>query len=215
MHKDFYIFTGGVISDEIFAYLDLNNKEIIGVDHGIDWLLQHDIIPDYFVGDFDSIESSTLQLIKEKYADNLEIFSNEKDETDTELAMMLAISKNPNEITIFGGLGSRLDHVYANVNLLIQSERKNITSSILDVNNRIQILLPNKIKEISKSNFNYISLLPFSSSVKGINISGFKYPIVNGEMEIGYPYGISNELVGEKGTIKINEGILLIIESKD
>lgn len=215
MSNDIYIFTGGIIDEKNINIIDFNNKIIIGVDRGIDWLLNQNLIPDYFVGDFDSITDLTLEMINNKYGDRVKRFPSEKDETDTELALLLAISLRPKEVTIIGGTGSRLDHVFANINLLLKAEKEDINCIILDCNNRIQLLLPNKIKEIQESNYTYVSLLAFSDRVKGINIKGFKYPLIDSEMRIGFQYGISNELINKKGTIEINEGILLIIESKD
>ncbi len=47
------------------------------------------------------------------------MFKPEKDETDMELALNWAIDQKPEMIRIFGATGGRLDHMFANIQLLI------------------------------------------------------------------------------------------------
>jgi thiamine pyrophosphokinase len=56
-----------------------------------------------------------------------------------------------------------------------------------------------------------VSLLPLSDMVTGIKIEGFEYPLNNGVMEIGTPYGVSNRLVATRGIISAKTGHLLVI----
>lgn len=210
-----FIFTGGLLTREILPSVELSESIIIGVDRGAEWLIENGIVPDYFVGDFDSVSPAFFTAVKENYPERIKQYKSEKDETDTELAMRLAISLKPEKIFIYGAIGTRLDHVIANIHLLLKAEEENIQSMIIGTNNRIQLLLPNKSKLITKSNFKYVSLLPFSEEIHGINLSGFKYPLSNATMKQGNPYGVSNELIEDLGIISIEEGILLIIESKD
>ncbi len=215
LFKKIYIITGGQITEDIFTSFVIDGSLIIGVDSGIEFLLKRDIIPDYFVGDFDSIDLQLFDKIKNAYPDKIRIFPAKKDETDTELALRFALSFNPKEIIIIGGTGSRIDHVIANINILLQAEVKNINAIIYDINNRIQLLIPKKTLQIEKSCYKYISLLSFTDTVEGINIVGFKYPVKQGKMILGIPNGVSNELIADKGSISIDKGILLVIESKD
>lgn len=210
-----YIFTGGILTNSMLPSDDLKETVIIGVDRGAEWLMESGVVPDYFIGDFDSVSPEFLAAINDNYTDRINQYRSEKDETDTELAMRLAISLKPNRIFIYGAIGTRLDHVIANIHLLLKAEEEDIQSMIIGTNNRIRLLLPNRKKLIEKSDFKYVSLLPFSEEIVGINITGFKYPLCNASMKQGNPYGISNEIIETTGCISIDEGVLLIIESKD
>ncbi|MGD9678625.1 MAG: thiamine diphosphokinase [Vulcanibacillus sp.] len=214
-NNDLYIFTGGNIDRQILTYINLKNNLIIGVESGIEWLFSQGIIPDYFIGDFDSIDSNLFNIISNLYGTRVNRFDVNKDETDTELALRFAITLRPKSVTIIGGTGSRIDHVLANINILIQAEIENVSAVLLDANNRIQLLFPEKICLVKKSLFKYVSLIAFSDCVEGINTEGFKYLIKNGTMSIGFPYGLSNELIEDTGMISVKKGRLLIIESKD
>lgn len=213
--KDVYIVTGGNLSMEILSQVDLTDGIIIGVDRGSEWLIANNLIPDYFIGDFDSVGQHFLESVKEQFPEKIHISPVEKDETDTDLAMRLAVSLEPENIIIIGGTGTRLDHVVGNIHLLLQAEKKLITAQIIDLNNRVQLLLPDRKKQFTKSGYKYLSIIPFSEKVEGINLDGFKYSLNNGVMEIGNPFGISNEIIKKTGTISITKGILIVIESKD
>ncbi len=211
-----YIFTGGNLNSVDLAEIIFNESDrLIGLDKGAEWLILNNKIPHYILGDFDSARDDFLIKAKAQFGDRLVIFPPEKDETDTELGLRYAISLEPQEIIIYGGTGTRLDHVLANIHLLLQAAEKNIRCSIVDQHNKIQLLLAKQKITIKKNKFDYVSLVPFSDKVTGINIDGFKYPIINGSMEKGVPYGISNELKDELGIISIETGILLIMESRD
>ncbi|GBF12198.1 thiamine diphosphokinase [Tepidibacillus infernus] len=212
--EEVMIVTGGLLTESILPFIK-KSAIVIGVDRGAEWLIIHGIVPDYIVGDFDSVDTSFFEKVKTQYADRIHQSPAEKDETDTELAVQLALTLNIKRITLLGGIGTRLDHVIANIHVLLQAAEKNVEAVMIGGNNRIQILLPGQRKIIDKSKYTYVSLIPFSDQVEGLTISGFKYPLQNAVMKLGIPYGISNELVEEKGTISILKGILLIIESKD
>ena len=215
MKKEIFIFTGGLLTEETLMQITKAQGVIIGVDGASEWLMERGVVPDYFIGDFDSVSGGFLEKIKDSFPEKLVISPQEKDETDTELAVRQAIKLAPEQIIVFGGMGSRLDHVIANIHSLLLAEEAGITCKLLGQNNVIQLLLAKQIKRIPKSSFPYVSLIPFSDTVSGITVTGFKYPIYDGQMKRGKPYGISNELISDVGTIEIKDGILLIIESKD
>ncbi|MEI3503053.1 MAG: thiamine diphosphokinase [Anaerovoracaceae bacterium] len=74
--------------------------------------LRHKLVPDLLMGDFDSIGS--------ELPDDIETESSrpEKDFTDLELAIMKAVDLAATEVCIIGGIGGRLDHTVANIQLL-------------------------------------------------------------------------------------------------
>ncbi|WP_339063419.1 thiamine diphosphokinase [Tepidibacillus marianensis] len=212
--KNLYIVSGGILTERLISLIQ-EEDIIIGVDRGAEWLMEHGKVPHYIVGDFDSANPSFLESAKEKYGDRIQIFPSEKDETDTELAIHSAISLHPKSITVVGAIGTRLDHVLANIHVLLQAEQQNIPSQIYGTNNRIRLVLPNRTLQLQKGEYKYVSLLPLTENVQGIEISGFKYKLSQATMQIGTPYGISNELINDAGIISIGKGILLVIESKD
>lgn len=187
----------------------------IGSDRGALYLIQQGYIPDYALGDFDSVTTDQLELIKGKSKFFEMVNAIDKDDTDSMLALKKAISLKPDTITLIGALGSRYDHSVNNIQLLIQTAEANIPCVIQDEQNRISIVKPNRTVKVTKSGYKNVSLIPLSSVVKGITISGFKYLLQDATFIQGKAYGISNILQDEVGTIDVKEGYLLIIESND
>ncbi|MBA9084058.1 thiamine pyrophosphokinase [Fontibacillus solani] len=206
------IFTGGQIDP---ALLDEIRQEdiIIGADRGALFLIKHDIIPDIAVGDFDSVTPEEMEVIRAHSRELIACDAINKDLTDTELAIDLAIDKQPGEIVIIGALGSRLDHTLSNVHMLLRAMHHQITASIMDHNNYVTLTGSSSI--VQSRGYTYVSLLPLTPEVTGIYLDGFMYPLEDATLKIGQSLGISNRLLDTEGTVRIESGFLLIIQSKD
>ena len=50
--------------------------------------------------------------------------------------------------------------------------------------------------------------LPLTQEVKGITLTGFKYPLQEKDIEIGTSLCISNELAEEEARIRFRQGVL-------
>lgn len=211
------IIAGGEINIESLEKYWKENKEknIIAVDKGLEALYQLSIVPNHVVGDFDSVSTEILEYYKKNPQIVFHNYNSEKDNTDTDIALELAISLRSSAITIVGALGKRMDHALANIHILKEALEEGIPCEILDEHNRIY-LIKNKIKmKKSQTYGKYISLIPLTSTVEGITLTGFKYPLVDDSLAIGKSLGISNEIIEEEATIEIKKGILIIIESRD
>jgi thiamine pyrophosphokinase len=210
------VITGGQIGDDFL--LELLKKEsyqlIIAADHGLMAADRLNIGPDYIVGDFDSVSASLLEKYENK-STPIKTFPREKDKTDTQIALELALMKHPTAIDLVGATGSRFDHVLANIHLLLLPLQLGITASILDANNKIY--LKDKSFTIDKNNQygQFVSLLPFSERVSGLTLKGFKYPLDHIIYPAGSSLGISNEIELEKANVEFTEGILIVIEARD
>lgn len=206
------IFTGGQIAPSLLNEIRQDDF-IIGADHGALFLIKHNVTPDMAVGDFDSVTPDELEIIRAHSKEFIACDAIDKDLTDTELAIDLAIEKQPDEIVLIGALGSRLDHTLSNVHMLLRSMHHQITASIIDNNNYVTLTGSNCVVE--NRGYTYVSLLPLTPEVTGIYLEGFMYPLEDATLKIGQSLGISNRLLGAKGTVRIESGFLLIIQSKD
>lgn len=220
------IITGGSI-DEDFALEFINSEKFdinIVVDGALNFINRLIVKKKYplqihhLVGDFDSADPEILG----KHISNPEItvhkFRPEKDNTDTELAIHLAMDlceDKEGEIYILGAAGTRLDHLIANIHLLIKPFNKEIPCYIVDKNNRLQLIAHNKRILQSSQWGKYVSLLPLGQVLGGIDLTGFKYPLKNKTVHLGDSLCVSNELVNDEGVIRIRDGIAILIESRD
>lgn len=210
------IVSGGNVDIEFLnkTLTNFSYDNIIAVDKGLESLYLLKVLPNHIVGDFDSVNKSIFDFYNDKDIP-IHKYNPEKDYTDTDIAIKLAISLNSTNITIIGATGTRLDHTIANIHILCGCLEKKISCAIMDPHNKI-FLIDSKI-ELEKSNIygKYISLIPLTSRVLGVTLKGFKYPLQDYTLKIGESLGISNEIVDNVATIDIKEGILIVIESKD
>jgi thiamine pyrophosphokinase len=210
------ILTGGRIEDEFLTDLLMRDKfsMIIAADNGLTAADRLKIPLDFIVGDFDSVPEEVLVKYQQK-STPIETFPTEKDKTDTQIAIELALMHNPSEIVIIGATGSRLDHVMANIHLLMLPMQVGVKACLLDSNNKIYLSQESFTIEKDKQYGSYVSLLPFTEKVNGLTLKGFKYPLNNVILVAGSSIGVSNEIKEEKALIEFSKGILLVIEAED
>jgi thiamine pyrophosphokinase len=197
---------------------DYHNDEVtwVGIDKGAFYIRSSGLPLSHAFGDFDSITNDERAELK-ALLPNLSIESAEKDQTDTEIALDWALEQKIAKIQIFGATGGRIDHMLGNIQLLVKSTTAHAMSKIeiIDRQNRITLFRPGTYTIEKQIGWRYISFIPMSHEVNGITLEGFKYPLKNCHIRIGSTLCISNELTHELGTFSFNEGILLMIRSRD
>lgn len=197
------IFTGPFNYDIEVLYTKEDNEYLIGVDRGAIIALEARIDIDLAIGDFDSVTAKQLQLL-EKQTKKVEKFESEKDYTDTFLALKKAFELNPDEIVIYGGLGGRIDHSIANMNLL-----KLGRISLVDENTKMYMIDPGTYE--IENEYKYISFFAIED-VFNLTLTGFKYEIDNTFLDVDNPLCISNE---GSGRVLFKEGLILVIHQNE
>lgn len=210
--KALIIASGRIDDYDLLNSLVQENSFILCADGGLNHLMKIGLIPNLVLGDLDSISDDGIEYIKSKNI-KVEKYPTMKDETDTHLAVNYLISKNYKEITIIGGIGTRMDHTLANIFLLRKLNKIGIKGCIINGNNIIH-LIDNSIKLLRKDNY-YTSIIPISQDGIQVSVSGFLYPLMNEHIEFGSTRGISNILTSSFGNIILLKGEALIIESMD
>ena len=217
MNKNAVIVTGGTIYEE-FALQELKkteNKYVIGVDRGVSFLYKHQITPDYIVGDFDSLSEEIVTYFREKTNVPIREFNPVKDYSDTEIAVRLAIEKGCKSIKLLGATGTRLDHVMANIQVLIIPHKEGIYAEILDPHNKICLI--EREKEIKKSEMygKYFSVFPFDGCVEHFSIEGAAYPLKDHTLTPYNSLCVSNQAKEEMVRITFPEGIVILMETRE
>ena len=211
------IVTGGNINKDFLIQIikTIKFETIIAVDDGLKILNELNIKPNHIVGDFDTVNKKILDLYKKDTLIKIHRFNPNKDNTDTDIAIRLAVELESDEIIIVGGIGSRIDHVLGNIQVLKYALDNKVKCKIIDENNEIQLINKTTILNKNEINKTYVSLIPLTEKVENINLKGFKYELENGELTIGSSLGISNEILKEQAIIEFENGILVMIFSKD
>ncbi|MFW6319470.1 MAG: thiamine diphosphokinase, partial [Bacillota bacterium] len=147
-----------------------DNEYLIGVDKGAYHALSSGLTLDYVIGDFDSIEQDELEYIK-RHAKTIDKHPVKKDETDSFLAIREALKLNPEKIIVYGGIGNRLDHTYANIQLLKQGD-------IVFINDMTKMYVLSPGEHHIKNTYKYISFFALED-VKKLSLSNFEYPLTD------------------------------------
>lgn len=211
------IVSGGNIDLTFLQDYCSNNmiQTIIAVDKGLENLYKLNIIPNHIVGDLDSVDMDIFNYYINNPNIQIHKYIPEKDFTDTDIALNLAISLHSTNITIIGAIGTRIDHTLANIHILTTSLNANIPCQIIDRNNKIYLIDKPLTLQKSKTYGKYISLIPLTSSVDELTLKGFKYPLENYSLVVGKSLGVSNEITQDTASIELKQGILVVIECKD
>ena len=199
--------------DYIKNIINKNNYDyIVCADGGANHSYNMGIIPNYIIGDLDSIYSEIIEFYKLKDV-KFEKFPSKKDETDTEICVYLASKLNAKEIDFIGALGGRLDHMIANINLLYYVRNKGIYTKIISEYEDIHIAINEEIT-INGNIGDTISVIPLNGDAKGVTLENLEYPLNNYDMKFYLPLGISNVMLDEKCSVKVEQGSLIIIKNK-
>lgn len=215
--KHFVIVSGGKIEEEFALQwiTDQNPDVIIAADAGMEFLYRCQIKPDILIGDFDSVNKEILAYYSTHTDVEMHRLNPIKDDTDTEAAIRFSLERGAEAITLLGATGTRLDHVFGNVELLGIGMETGVPITILDAHNRIRMIKKGISLKKKQQYGTYVSLLPFTGQVEHVYLKGFKYPLTDACLQKFCSIGISNEILAEEASIEFDGGILLIIESKD
>ena len=213
------VMTGGKL-DLAFARSFLEHEtfdKIIAVDGGLKAVKELGLVPDYIVGDFDSVSSEVREEFRQYPYIVWEQHKPEKKETDTELARNRALALACDEIVFLGATGGRIDHMIGNIHALKTCMERGINAYIVDSQNRLYLL--DGEREFSKETQwgKYVSFAPYTEEVTGITLTGFKYPLKDKTIRRGEEVGlcVSNEIAEDTAKITLEDGVLICIESRD
>ncbi len=200
------IFAGGDF--EVSETLKIGSHDVIMcADKGLNHAKKLGIAPDVVVGDFDSY--------KDELPENTEIFYSipEKDDTDTMLAVKIALERGAEKIIIHGALGGRFDHAFANIQTLLYIYEHGCCAEIEDCGNVMTVCGEGE-HSFELWNGWYFSVFALTEKLEIESMSGVKYPLENYCITNSFPLGVSNEITDSVAVLKISKGAALIVRSE-
>ncbi|MGN0703555.1 MAG: thiamine diphosphokinase [Lentihominibacter sp.] len=183
---------------------------IICADGGYDKAAGSGIVPDLIMGDFDSLSCHV--------PDNIDVirFNPEKDYTDLDLALKYCKEQSEENVYIIGGIGGRLDHTVANLQLLSHYCNSFKKLVLMDGRNKCFALRSDTPHEtvIPSEPDSYLSIFSLSETCRIKSFSGVKYTLADYTLTRNFPLGVSNEFIAENAVLSIENGTLLLVISK-
>lgn len=185
------------------------NYTVICADGGANYAMAHSLIPDYLIGDFDSITPEALRWVKDTDATVTEYPAN-KDASDMELAIDLARTLPNQKIVLTSILGLRFDHTMANILFLASDRYKGINISIHE-DSLIVSPLRNESLSFTGKRGDTFSIIPVSSTITGVTITGAEWDLMEATIPIGSTWSLSNRFKSETVTATLREGTALFL----
>ncbi len=206
------IFANGVVPELISARQIIHAGDVFyAADGGTHHALALGLMPSIVVGDLDSLRPDERRQL-DAVGVQIHQFPRDKDKTDLELALELAIEAGHREILIMGALGGRLDQTLGNLALL--SDARLSTCDIRLDDGVEEAFFTRDRCEIHGRPADIISLVPWGKKVTGILTEGLRWPLNNETLYTDRTRGISNEMSHEIASVKLKSGLLLVIHHR-
>jgi len=208
----------GAALDAAWPGWDHDVALVVAADGGARLAADLGLAIDRWVGDGDSIPPEDLAALEERGV-TVRRASPDKDESDSELAVLEAMAAGAGRITILGALGGRrLDHLLANVALLAHPALAGIPARLLDERSRLSLVDapiggPVQRRDLAGRVGDLVSLLPWGAGIGRVRTSGLRYPLRDEPLPAGPARGLSNVRVAPDAWIDVRGGRLLVIES--
>lgn len=178
---------------------------VVAVDGGFAHLEAAGVVPDMAVGDFDSLGYVPRCKRVARFPAN-------KDKSDMELAIEKALRYGHDTLAVYGGIGGRLDHTIANLQLLARfSERGASVTAVADTF-AVRLLTGPDVFDVPEGvDAGTVSVFAATDRAEGVIERGMAYSLNDEPLTNRTSRGLSNELVpGQRATVAVEQGTLYI-----
>lgn len=205
--KCMIIAAGPIESNKIFKEFSPKDYYVICADGGYETALKYGIVPDYIVGDFDSVK-----VMPSPIEFKVKVLPTDKDVTDTMYAVLLGLKLGYKDFVLIAcSGGERIDHTMANYNVMLYLARKNAFAIMADEKSKTFILSGSRLR-ISEQKGSLVSVFPFGSNMCNVSYWGLKYPLEKSDLMTGDTLmGVSNEVISGEAEIIVHSGYAMVI----
>lgn len=177
---------------------------VVAADGGYIRARELGLRPHLILGDFDSSP-----LPAKVGGVPVQTYSAHKDDTDAMLAARAGLERGLTQFILLGGLGGRLDHTLANIQLLVFLKDRGADGLLMDRGHNLRVL---REEAWAVNKFEgYLSLLALGGDCQ-VSLSGVEYPLNHHRLTVGYPLGVSNRVTEAQARVEVHRGTLLAVE---
>ena len=185
---------------------------VVAADGGANTLERLGRRPDLLIGDMDSIEPALVGRLESTDA-RIVRHPTDKDASDTELAVDAAIEAGATEIVLLGAMrGDRLDHALANLLLLAGARPAGREVRAVHGATRVRAVRGGASIALEGEIGDQVSLLPIGEAT-GVTTTALRWPLVGATLPMGTSRGISNVIDGPAAAVRLDGGMLLVVET--
>jgi thiamine pyrophosphokinase len=177
---------------------------VLCADSGFDTACAWNLEPDEVIGDMDSVSDSD-RYQNANNAGKILHFPEDKDFSDTELALSRCREKGFPKVILIGGGGGRFDHQLALFYSFFRAEYADLW--ITEKEEIRPILDYHEIRGLSGER---VSFFPVSSGITKAVSTGLQWPLDSLEWVPGQ-FGLSNRMTENRAEVRVKNGRLVMI----
>lgn len=205
MKKCLIIANGKSPTKKIIEYfIKKGFTSLICADGGANSARKLNLLPDFIIGDLDSITDDNLKYYSKKVSI---IKYKRQNDTDVDKSIKFAIKNKFAQIILLGVTGDRLDHTICNLGMVIKYLNK--IKIFIAAEKSFLIPVRDQISFISKPG-EIFSIYAFDDKTK-ISSTGLKYKLNNTTLPFGLRESTSNVSISENVTFKVKNGVAFVI----
>lgn len=201
------VLAGGEPEDATFVRSRIHEEDLVlAADGGARLALAAGVGIHAVIGDLDSLAEDDQRALPTE----TRIFRHppEKDASDLELALDLALSLEPREVIVLGAMGGRADHFLTNVGLLHRC--KDVPVRLVGSRAEIRVLDEGSAT-LDVPAGTIVSLVPLTPRVEGVTLRGFHYPLEGEALQWGTSRGLSNVVDAPPACVEAGRGVLVLV----
>jgi len=197
----------------------LNDESLLAAARAAQWTIAADgafskakklgIHVDRVVGDLDSLSPD--DAARARAQTKVDVYPAEKDWTDLELAIDLALTYSPGRIIIYGAVGSRLDHSLAAVFLLEKIASRGVDAELIAGRETARLADEELVLRDIRIG-DRVSILPISKQAV-VETTGLQYGLQDEKIDRSASRGVSNVVNSIPVQIRLTSGLVLVIHA--
>lgn len=201
----FAILLSGDLTVTPRLHRQIAGTRVIAADRGMKHARALRVMPELWVGDFDSSGS---ELLLDYAHVPRQTHPADKDATDGEIAVAAAMKLGAKEFILIGGLGGQSDHATAHLGLALHLAKSGHRCFISNGSEEAYPLIAGAY-EFDFGPQSRLSIVPWSD-ITGLDLSGVKWPLRDKALTLGSSFTMSNIALGPV-KLSLTSGIAIVI----
>jgi thiamine pyrophosphokinase len=192
------------------AHLPVHDM-VVAADSGLEVALELGLSVTHVVGDMDSVNPDALARAEANGA-IVQRVPHDKDQVDTELAVLFARTLGASTITLVTAGGGRLDHQMGVLSTLTHPILGGCEVHALWDTARVRVLNGPETATIIGAPGSLVGLLAVNGPAQGITTSNLRWQLTDERLESHSTRGVSNEMTDSHATVSLRSGHLFLVQ---